>query len=115
MTDGRTASIVGRRSIIRPTLRRFAKPAKWPSSGMATSRRLAGARDATIPVINFVTHNDNDYTDPSDRVRRNLERSLRAIQEAAAKAALEPIGATIETITDMVLAEPDRTLEFVYT
>lgn len=73
------------------------------------------ARNAAVPVINFVTHNDNDYTDPTDRVRVNLERSLQAIRDAAEAADVEPVGATMDTIADLVLDEPDHTLEFVYT
>ena len=72
-------------------------------------------RGATIPVINSITHNDNDYTDPDDRVCRNFVRSMQAMTDAARAAGMEPVGSTIDTIADMVLAEPDRSLEFVYT
>jgi len=73
------------------------------------------ARGATIPVINCVTHNDNDYTDPADRVRGNLMCSMQAMADAAAAAGMEPVGSTIETVCDLVLAEPDRSLGFVHT
>ena len=72
-------------------------------------------RGATIPVINNITHNDNDFTDPNDRVCRNFVRAMQAMTDAAGAAGMEPVGSTIETITDLVLAEPDRSLEFVYT
>ena len=73
------------------------------------------AREATIPVINCITHNDNDYTNPEDRVCANLRRSMQAMTDAAKAASMEPLGSTIETICDLVLAEPDGTLDFVYT
>ena len=72
-------------------------------------------RGATIPVINSITHNDNDFTDPNDRVCRNFVRAMQAMTDAAGAAGMTPVGSTIETITDLVLAEPDRSLEFVYT
>ena len=75
----------------------------------------ARQRGATIPVINCLTHNDNDYTDPDDRVCRNFVRSMQAMTDAARAAGMEPVGSTIDTIADLVLAEPDRSLEFVYT
>ena len=73
------------------------------------------ARQATIPVINSITHNDNDYTDPEDRVAKNFRRALQAMTDAAKAAGMEQVGSTIEIISDLVLAEPDRSLEFIYT
>ena len=72
-------------------------------------------RGATIPVINSITHNDNDFTDPEDRVCRNFVRAMRAMTDAARAVGMEPAGSTMETVADLVLAEPDRSLEFVYT
>ena len=72
-------------------------------------------RGATIPVINSITHNDNDFTDPEDRVCRNFVRAMQAMRDAAGASRMEPVGSTIETVADLVLAEPDRSLEFVYT
>ena len=72
-------------------------------------------RGATVPVINSIAHNDNDYTDPHDRVCRNFVRAMRAMLGAAQAAGMEPVGSTIETVADLVLAEPDRSLEFVFT
>ena len=82
-----------------------------PPTSSARSRR----RGATIPVINAITHNDNDYTDPDDRVCRNFVRAMQAMTGAAKAAGMEPVGSTVETIVDLVLAEPDRSLAFVYT
>ena len=72
-------------------------------------------RGATIPVINGITHNDNDFTDPEDRVCRNFVRAMQAMRDAAGASRMEPAGGTIETVADLVLAEPDRSLEFVHT
>ena len=64
------------------------------------------ARAPKVPVINMITHNDNDYTDDDNRVCRNFEEVLRQIKSASAEAGLNPVAATIETITDLVLATP---------
>jgi len=66
------------------------------------------ARRPHVPVINMVTHNDNDYTDPGDPVRRHFETVLAEIDTACAEAGLQPVGATIETVCDQVpaVAEP---------
>ena len=74
--------------------------------------QLARRRPA-IPVIHFDTHNDNDYTDPHDRVRRNYETVLGAIPEACAKAGLCAVGSTVDAVCDMVLARPVARPEFV--
>jgi len=73
------------------------------------ARNIVGqvlARAPAVPVINFVTHNDNDHTDPRDRVSGNLRRVLDAIEEACAAHGATPVGATIETVADRVLARP---------
>ena len=64
------------------------------------------ARAPSVPVINMITHNDNDYTDEDNRVCRNFEEVLRQIELAVAEAGLNPVAATIETIADLVLATP---------
>ena len=69
-------------------------------------------RGATIPVMDCIMHNDGDLSDPGDRVLRNL---LRARQAKANGAGMTPVGATIEAIVDVVLAEPDRSLAFIHT
>ncbi|MBI4182520.1 MAG: polysaccharide deacetylase family protein [Proteobacteria bacterium] len=84
-------------------------------------RRLAGnavaqviARAPAIPVVNLGTHNDNDYTDPDDRVCRNFRAELEEIHAACARAGVRPVGATVDAICDRVLAEPAREAEFAY-
>ena len=70
-------------------------------------------RQPAIPVIHFDTHNDNDYTDPDNRVRRNDRTVLQAIPEACARAGLRAVGSTVEEVCDMVLAQPVPVAEFV--
>ena len=71
-------------------------------------------RGAAVPVLNSITHNDNDFTDPDDRVCRNFVRALRAMTSAAHACGMTPAGTTLETIVELVLAEPDRSLDFVH-
>ena len=40
---------------------------------------------------------------------------MQAMTDAMKAAGMEPVGSTIETIADLVLAEPDRSLAFIYT
>jgi hypothetical protein len=60
------------------------------------------ARQPAIPVFNIVTHNDNDYSDPGDPVRRNLEAILSAVRECCTRAGIACEGATIEDICERV-------------
>jgi hypothetical protein len=62
------------------------------------------ARAPAVPCINQVTHNDHDYTDPNDRNCRHYRRSLAAIVAACSEAGVQPVGATLGDIADMVLA-----------
>jgi len=70
-------------------------------------------RDPAIPIIHTITHNDNDYTDPNDRVRRNYETVLDSIPRACSEAGVQAVGSTIDKICDVVLAMPPRPEEFV--
>ena len=70
-------------------------------------------RDPAVPVIHFDTHNDNDYTDPANPVRRNYETVLRAIPEACSRAGFRAVGSTVDRVCDLVLAQPVRLPEFV--
>jgi len=74
--------------------------------------QLAERRPA-IPVIHFDTHNDNDYTDPGNRVRRNYETLLAAIPDICRRAGFRAVGSTIDKVCDRVLAQPVRPAEFV--
>ncbi|MEK9723180.1 MAG: hypothetical protein VW405_06810 [Rhodospirillaceae bacterium] len=72
------------------------------------------ARNPSIPTLNMITHNDNDHTDPNDRVCGNLIKSLGAITECCKARGIEPVGTTLDKICDMVLAEPVKMAPFVY-
>lgn len=72
-------------------------------------------RQPKVPLITMVTHNDHDYTDPDDRVRRNYDTGLREIHEACERHGLRAVGTTIDQVCEMVLAEPAVEAEFVYT
>jgi len=63
-------------------------------------------RDPAVPVVMIVSHNDNDYTDPNDRVAKNLRRSLDAVVAATRAAGFEPRGSTIAAVCVKVLAIP---------
>jgi peptidoglycan/xylan/chitin deacetylase (PgdA/CDA1 family) len=73
-----------------------------------------GERDPKVPVMNLVTHNENDYTDPDDRVCRNFRASLDAFVAACDKAGVRAVGTTFDRICDMVLAEPAHAEDFTY-
>lgn len=60
------------------------------------------ARQPAIPVFNIVTHNENDFGDPGNPVRRNLEAILVAVCESCARAGIACEGATIADICDRV-------------
>lgn len=72
------------------------------------------ARDPSVPVINMVTHNDHDFTDPNDRVCRNFRAVLEGIADACDAAGLRPVGTTLDRICDMVLEQPIIHKEFMY-
>ena len=72
------------------------------------------ARAPSIPTISLITHNDNDHTDPNDRVCANLIKSMAAITGACKARGIAPVGTTLDRICDMVLAEPVKMQPFVY-
>lgn len=71
------------------------------------------ARAPAIPMIMLVSHNDNDYTNPDDRVAKNLRRSIEATLAACRRAGFEPRGATVESVCAKVLAQPAVEPEWV--
>ena len=73
------------------------------------------SRKASIPVISTITHNDNDFTDPNNRVCKNLKTSLKEMHAAIREAGARPVPATLAQIVDLVLAEPSKMLPFTYT
>ncbi len=84
-----------------------------PDFSAVDHRRLVGnvldqisARAPAVPCINLLTHNDNDFTDPNDRVRGNLVTVLEEIHRACSTRGIRPIGATLETVCEKVLELP---------
>ena len=72
------------------------------------------ARRPKVPVIHMVTHNDHDYTDPEDRVRRNFATVLREITDACQRAGATPVGATFASVATLVREAKKTTAPFVY-
>ena len=70
-------------------------------------------RQPAIPLITMVTHNDHDYSDPDDRVRRNYDVVLNEIDRACARHGLRPVGTTIDALCDLVLKMPIHEEPFV--
>lgn len=60
------------------------------------------ARDPQVPVVHMVTHNDNDYSNPDDRVCRNYQTVLRELTDAIRRVGAEPTGATFDEVCNMV-------------
>ena len=52
-------------------------------------------RNPSIPVLTQNTHNENDYTDPEDRVCKNFCTMLKEITEACKSRRIEPVGASV--------------------
>lgn len=71
-------------------------------------------RDSPIKVINIVTHNDNDYSDPQNRVRRNFSQTLTSIARSCEMHGLSHKGATIAQVCSRVLETTPVKLDFVY-
>lgn len=72
------------------------------------------ARDPAVPVVHMVTHNDNDFSHPDDRVGRNFKTVLREIEDACHRAGAEPVGATFASVCDLVRERERPTRAFVY-
>lgn len=70
-------------------------------------------RAPSILVFNIVTHNDNDYTDPANSVRINLETILISVNSASDELGLICRGATIKDVCDKVASSPVEPPGFV--
>lgn len=82
----------------------------------AIARNIVGqvlARDPPVPVVHMVTHNDNDFSDPADRVCRNFATVLEAIEAACAAHGVAPEGATFADVCALVEAAGDGRRGFV--
>lgn len=72
-------------------------------------------RAPAVPLITMVTHNDNDYADPNDRVRKNFDVVLEEISAACARHGVRPVGTTIDRLCDVVLESGPAEAPFVPT
>jgi peptidoglycan/xylan/chitin deacetylase (PgdA/CDA1 family) len=70
-------------------------------------------RNPDVPMIMVVSHNDNDYTDPENRVAKNLRRSLTEVTRSCERAGLTPVGSTVAAVCAQVLAKPAAPPEWV--
>jgi peptidoglycan/xylan/chitin deacetylase (PgdA/CDA1 family) len=86
--------------------------ADYPRIADAIVRQIID-REPAVPMITMVTHNDHDYTDPGDPVRRNYDIVLEQIQAACERHGVQPVGTTVDVLCDMVLALPDHEDAFV--
>lgn len=84
----------------------------WPGLVERVIGQIAG-RAPAVPVVNIVTHNDHDYTDPADPVREAFAASLGLIEAAAARRGLACRGATIATVCALVRAADEAPPAFV--
>jgi hypothetical protein len=64
-------------------------------------------RKPVVPVLQMVTHNDNDFTSPTNRVRNNFAIVLREITNACRTHGLDPIGDTFAGV-DQKLRRTNR-------
>jgi peptidoglycan/xylan/chitin deacetylase (PgdA/CDA1 family) len=71
-------------------------------------------RNPQVPVLQIVTHNDNDFSEPSDRVCGNFRLVLEAVGEACRRAGARPVGATFADVTALVRQRGRRAARFVY-
>lgn len=81
------------------------RPDYLESDYLQTARNIVGrlkSQKPIAPIMMVVTHNDNDFTDPKDRVCQNYDTVLKAITQACAEADLEPVGVNLEFVCDLV-------------
>ena len=72
------------------------------------------ARAPTVPVVQMVTHNDNDFSDPEDRVCSNYETALEQVVAACRRRDLVPVGATFADVAEKLRAAKRIESDFRY-
>ena len=72
-------------------------------------------RNPAVWCFNLGSHNHFDYLDPKEPAGLRLRSSLEAIHAVAARAGVKAVGATMETICDLVLSQPPEMAEMVLT
>lgn len=65
-------------------------------------------READVPVINMVTHNDHNFADPSDPYSVSFSSIIDAIEKACDRTQVTPIASTVQRVVDLTLRLPPR-------
>jgi len=71
-------------------------------------------RDAPIQTIHMDTHNDNDYTDPTNKACQRYQSLLDNLHIVAKELGVPIVGSTIASVTQQVLALPVETPKFTF-
>lgn len=71
-------------------------------------------RNPGTPVVNIVTHNDNDFSDPENRIARNLDFILGQIHAHCRAHGAEAKGKTITDVVSSTMAADQPEAGFVY-
>lgn len=66
-------------------------------------------RAPEVPVINLVSHNHFDFSDPAHPATQRIALALEAINAGCKARGVQAVGATIKDITDKVLSLPVKT------
>jgi hypothetical protein len=98
----------------------FRPDVDWPGQYGVSYRTIATnivsqvrERRPAVPVLNSITHNHYAYRDTADPVCRRLCVMLDELMSACHKAGLRVIPATLQDVTDEVLARPAVAEPFV--
>ncbi len=71
-------------------------------------------RAPSVPVINSISHNHFDYSDPSDPACQRFKGMLDEIAKACDRAKLKTVGSTVSDVVDCVTKSKPRKEEFLY-
>lgn len=71
-------------------------------------------RAPAVPVVQMVTHNDNDFGDPGDRVCGNYRRVLDEVTAAIRRRGMTPVGATFADVAERLHAAGRAERGFTY-
>lgn len=71
-------------------------------------------RAPLVPVLNSISHNHFDYSDPAHPACQRYKIMLEEIVKACKRAALKPVGATVADVVDRVSASEPVRREFLY-
>lgn len=92
----------------------------WPGQYGVTYRTIAtnivgqvSQRAPVIPTLCAITHNHYDYRNTSDLIYRRLRLMLDEIVSACEGAGIKAEGATLQHVTDEILASPPKHEPFV--